>query len=76
MIFTVIAAADDIGPGAKALGGKYVGGQVSAAAELGISAKALIGDGAKHIGLQPLALESSTGIGVAGGLGFLYIEAK
>jgi hypothetical protein len=36
----------------------------------------LIGGGAKNIGLQPLALETSTGIGVAGGLGFLYIEAK
>ena len=47
MIFTVIAAADDIGPGAKALGGKYVGGQVSAAAGLGIGAKALIGGGAR-----------------------------
>ena len=76
MAFTVIAAASDIGPGAKALGGKYVGGQISAAAGLGLGAKALIGGGAKNIGLQPLALESSTGIGIAGGLGFLYIEAK
>ena len=76
MAFTVIAATSDVGPGAKALGGKYVGGQVSAAAGLGIGAKALIGGGAKSIGLQPLALESSTGIGVAGGLGFLYIEPK
>ncbi|MFT4583952.1 MAG: hypothetical protein ACI915_001703 [Gammaproteobacteria bacterium] len=76
MAFTVIAFSDDIGPGSKALGGKYVGGQISAAAGLGIGAKALIGGGAKNIGLQPLALETSTGIGVAGGLGFLYIEAK
>ena len=76
MAFTVIAATDGVGPGAKALGGKYVGGQVSAAAGLGIGAKALIGGGSKNIGLQPLALESSTGIGVAGGLGFLYIEAR
>ena len=45
MAFIVIAAALDIGPGAKALGGKYVGGQVSATAGLG--AKALIGGGAK-----------------------------
>jgi hypothetical protein len=76
MAFTVIAATDEVGPGAKALGGKYVGGQVSAAAGLGIGAKALIGGGAKNIGLQPLALETSTGIGIAGGLGFLYIEAR
>jgi hypothetical protein len=76
MAFTVLAAADDVGPGAKALGGKYVGGQVSAAAGLGLGAKALVGGGAKNIGLQPLALETSTGIGIAGGLGFLYIEPK
>lgn len=76
MIFTVFAATDDVRPGAKALGGKYVGGQVSAAAGLGLGAKALVGGGAKNIGLQPLALETSTGIGIAGGLGFLYIEPK
>ena len=76
MVFTVISASDDVSPGAKALSGKYVGGQVSAAAGLGLGAKALVGGGAKNIGLQPLALESSTGIGIAGGLGFLYIEAK
>ncbi|MGR9090401.1 MAG: DUF992 domain-containing protein [Gammaproteobacteria bacterium] len=76
MNFAVFAATDDVTPGAKALGGKYVGGQVSAAAGLGLGAKALVGGGAKNIGLQPLALETSTGIGIAGGLGFLYIEPK
>ena len=76
MAFTVIAASEDIRPGAKALAGKYVGGQVSAAAGLGLGAKALVGGGAKNIGLQPLAIETSSGIGIAGGLGFLYIEAQ
>ena len=76
MAFTVIAASEDVRPGAKALGGKYVGGQVSAAAGLGLGAKALVGGGAKNIGLQPLAIETSSGIGIAGGLGFLYIEAQ
>ncbi|MEM7467464.1 MAG: DUF992 domain-containing protein [Pseudomonadota bacterium] len=75
MAFTVIAASEDVRPGSKSLSGKYVGGQVSAAAGLGLGAKALIGGGAKNIGLQPLAIETSTGIGIAGGLGFLYIEA-
>ena len=76
MAFTVIAASEDVAPGARALGGKFVGGQVSAAAGLGLGAKALVGGGDKNVGLQPLALESSTGIGVAGGLGFLYIQPK
>lgn len=74
MAFTVIAASEDVRPGAKALGGRYVGGELSAAAGLGLGAKALIGGGAKNIGLQPLALESSTGLGASGGLSFLYIE--
>jgi len=74
MAFTVIAASQDIAPGSKALAGKYVGGELSAAAGLGLGAKALLGGGAKNIGLQPVALESSTGLGASGGLSFLYIE--
>lgn len=76
MAFTVISASSDVGPGSRSLSGKYVGGQVSAAAGLGLGAKALVGGGAKNIGLQPLALETSTGLGISGGLGFLYIEAE
>lgn len=41
---------------------------------LGLGAKALLGGGAKNIGLQPLALETRTGLGASGGLSFLYIE--
>ena len=74
MAFTVIAASEDVSPGARALGGRYVGGELSAAAGLGLGAKALVGGGAKNIGLQPIALESSTGLGASGGLSFLYIE--
>ena len=74
MAFTVIAASEDVSPGARALGGRYIGGELSAAAGLGLGAKALLGAGSKHIGLQPLALESSTGFGASGGLSFLYIE--
>ncbi|MEQ8659975.1 MAG: DUF992 domain-containing protein [Gammaproteobacteria bacterium] len=74
MAFTVIAASQDVSPGARALGGRYVGGELSAAAGLGLGAKALLGGGDKNVGLQPLALESSTGIGASGGLSFLYIE--
>lgn len=75
MAFTVIAASSDVSPGSKALAGKYVGAEASAAAGLGLGAKALLGGGAKNIGLQPLALESSTGLGASAGLSFLYIEA-
>jgi hypothetical protein len=74
MGFAVIAASSDVRPGAYALEGKYVGGQAAAAAGVGLGAKVLVGAGNKNISLQPLALETSTGLGVSGGLGFLYIE--
>ncbi|MBI2993947.1 MAG: DUF992 domain-containing protein [Gammaproteobacteria bacterium] len=74
MAFGVIAASSDVTPGAYSLAGKYVGGQASAAAGVGVGAKVLIGGGKNNISLQPLALETSTGIGASGGLGFLYIE--
>ena len=74
MAFTVLSASADIAPGSNALAGKYVGGEISAAAGLGLGAKALFGGGAKNVGLQPVALASSKGLGASGGLSFLYIE--
>ena len=74
--FTVIAASEDVRPGAHALAGKYVGAEVSASAGVGLGLKALIGGGDNNVSLQPLALETSTGLGASGGLGFLYLEAK
>ncbi len=74
MAFSVLSASKDIAPGSNALAGKYVGGELSAAAGLGLGAKALLGGGAKNVGLQPVALESSRGLGASGGLSFLYIE--
>lgn len=75
LAFTVIAASADVKPGAYSLAGKYLGGKATAAAGVGLGAAVLIGGGNNNISLQPLALETSTGIGVSGGIGFLYIEA-
>ena len=74
MAFAVIAASKDAAPGSYALAGKYIGGQASAAAGVGLGAKALVGAGNKNVSLQPIALESSTGLGASAGIGFLYIE--
>lgn len=74
MAFAVLAASADVTPGAYALAGKYVGGQASAAAGVGLGAKVLLGGGDKNISLQPIALETSTGLGASAGIGFLYIE--
>ena len=75
MAFTVLSASSDVTPGGHALAGKYVGAAASAAAGVGLGAKVLVGGGNKNFSLQPLALETSKGLGAAGGLGFLYIEA-
>lgn len=73
--FAVIAAASDIRPGSHALAGRYYGGKASATLIYGVGAAALIGGGSKNVALQPLALESSTGFGLSGGVGYLYLEA-
>ncbi|OGT72740.1 MAG: hypothetical protein A3I78_07770 [Gammaproteobacteria bacterium RIFCSPLOWO2_02_FULL_56_15] len=74
MHFAVIAASNDVNPGGHALAGKYVGGELTATAGVGLGAKALIGGGNNNFSLQPLALETNTGLGASGGLSFLYIE--
>lgn len=74
LAFTVIAAASDVRPGAHALAGKYHGGRAAAAAGVGLGAAVLVGGGGKNVSLQPLALETATGIGVSGGIGYLYLE--
>jgi len=40
----------------------------------GVGAAVLVGGGDKSFSLQPLALEGSTGLGLSGGVGYLYIE--
>lgn len=75
MRFAVIAASSDVNPGGHALAGKYVGGEATATAGVGVGAKALVGGGNKNFSLQPLALETNKGFGASAGLGFLYIEA-
>ncbi len=72
--FVVLGGTSDARLGAHSLAGTYVGGKASATFGVGAGAGALIGGGAKNISLQPLALEGSSGLGVAGGLGYLILK--
>jgi len=72
--FAVISAGKDIRPGAFALAGKYFGGKANVTIFRGLGAAALIGAGDKGIAFQPIAIETSKGLGVSGGLGYLYLE--
>ncbi|MBC8339233.1 MAG: DUF992 domain-containing protein [Rhodospirillales bacterium] len=73
LVFTVLGATGNVG-GSHPLAGKYIGGRASASVGVGAGAQALIGAGKNHLTLQPLALESARGFGVAAGLGYLYLE--
>lgn len=74
MAFAVISASSNVNPGSYALAGKYVGGQASVSAGVGLGAKVLVGAGDQSLSLQPLALETNKGLGASAGIGFLYIE--
>lgn len=72
--FAVVTATKDIGPGNYFLAGKYLGGKANVTLGVGGGAASLVGGSKDSIGLQPLALEESKGLGVSGGLGYLYLE--
>lgn len=72
--FAVLSMTSDYKIGSYALAGKYIGGKASAAVGVGGGVAALVGGGEKNFSLQPIAFEGCEGVGVAGGLGYLYIE--
>lgn len=73
--YGVIAGPANYTIGSHALAGKYVGGKASVTAGAGLGAAALIGGGEKGINLQPLAIETSKGLGLAGGAAYLFLAA-
>ena len=72
--YAVLAATKDVPIGSHALAGKYYGARASASVGVGVGAQVLVGGGQDSVTLQPLAVESGTGFGVAGGIGYLYLE--
>ncbi len=60
--------------GDYALTGTYVGGEASAAVGVGAGAQVLVGGGKDNISLQPLAVESFTGLGATAGIGYLSLQ--
>jgi len=63
----------DVKQGSYQLAGKYYGVEASAAAGVGVGAKALVGGNNRSFSLQP-ALSDSSGAGVAAGFSYLYLE--
>jgi len=74
LYFTVLGGTTDTRIGSYGLTGNYVGGKASATADFGGGEAALFGGGSKNFSLQPVALEGTSGLGVAGGVSYLYLE--
>ncbi len=72
-VFTVIAVSSDTRTEAYSLEGTYVGGKASAALGIGVGTSVMFGGGDKNISLQPIAVETSTGLGAALGIGYLTL---
>ncbi len=71
--FSVISSSS-VTPGQHSLSGKYFGSKVAASESRRLNSAGLIGGFADRIGLNPIALEKNNGVGIAAGIGFLYIE--
>ncbi len=74
MSFAVLAGVSDVEIGKHALAGQYYGDNASATLFAGTGAAGLVGGGKKGVSLQPLDVGTNSGLGVAGGVGFLILE--
>lgn len=73
--FTVISSTH-VEPGRHALTGKYFGNKAAAVTGVGSGVAGLVGGADDGFGLSPVALEAPHGVGIAAGIGFLYIEPE
>ncbi len=66
--------APTMGPRRGALAGEYIGATASATVGAGVGANALVGGSSRSITLQPLSLETQTGLALAGGVAQLTLR--
>jgi hypothetical protein len=72
MLWDVVNTGTDIRPGS--LEGTYAGASSNVSAGVGLGSAALIGGSGDQVALQPLAIESSTGVNVAAGISELRLR--
>ena len=73
ILWTVVNTGTDIRPGS--LAGNYAGASSNIAAGLGLGSAALIGGSGDQVALQPLAIETGTGVNVAAGVAELILRS-
>ena len=74
MVWTVLAATQALSPGM--LTGTYTGAALDAALGVGGGAKMLVGGSAQSIVLQPLSVQSQTGLNLAVGVASMTLALK
>jgi hypothetical protein len=72
MVWAVVAATNEIGPGA--LAGDYVGAQGSVAVGAGAGGAVLLGGSNNTISLQPISVSVGTGLNVSAGIGNVSLQ--
>ncbi|HMK89131.1 MAG TPA: DUF992 domain-containing protein [Methylocystis sp.] len=72
LIWAVVAATKEVGPGA--LAGDYVGAQGSVAVGAGPGGAVLVGGSNDTISLQPISVSVGTGVNLSAGLGNLNLQ--
>jgi hypothetical protein len=66
LIWQVLASTSQLGP--HALAGKYIGVGADASLGAGLGANALIGGSNRTVALQPIQVETKTGVNIAAGI--------
>jgi len=74
IVWVVFAPSIDIGP--EALAGGYAGATASATLGVGLGANVLVGGSSDAISLQPISLEGSQGINIAGGIAAMNLTMR
>ncbi len=72
MVWGVLAATNDLAPGA--LAGDFVGAQGSVAVGAGAGGAVLVGGSNKSISLQPISVSVGTGLNLSAGIGSLNLQ--
>ncbi|WP_237477914.1 DUF992 domain-containing protein [Lichenibacterium dinghuense] len=72
LTWDVVSLGGAVGPGA--LSGSYAGASASATVGVGVGANALVGGANGGVQLQPLSVESQSGLNVAAGIGAMSLE--
>ncbi len=70
--WSVVSAGGAVGPGA--LQGSYAGGTASATVGVGVGANALVGGNNGAFTLQPLSIQTQSGLDLAAGVGTMTLE--